>query len=405
MILFMLSGCDFDSGLQTDYYGRASQNHTERREREYVHDRKPHPNTDMESLIIQGNVSAVKNLLERDPSLINKQFGSKGHSILQRAVESSKIGDYDLIDYLLLHPDLKINAKDYYDSTALHSAASKGDPILVEKLIARGAESSKNKYGYGPLDERVERLKKGEDKNIAVYDRDQIVLQLCRIGALTHRDSDPYKCKMVKIFSQAAFESAVQKRNWAYVKDDLERDPSLINQKFGGDQSTLLHNVVKECAAFSLNKEAHWRFLRYVLDSPGLDTNIKDRNGLTALDKAILLTVACEKHDIFQVLCSSKVKPTASKYAEQYSCDEGWKLEKCKSIWTTPSLEENNCIAFLESFRPIESKRKAIKKIELKYHPDRCKDVDCVPKKEFGRQCVDNFWDSLEKHFVPGLPI
>lgn len=91
------------------------------------------------------NASAVRKLLENkvDPNTAEPQRGEPG--LVLAAREDAN----DVLDVLLAHPAVRVDATAHNGNTALMMAAFKGNMAAVKKLLAKGAAI--NRPGWTPL--------------------------------------------------------------------------------------------------------------------------------------------------------------------------------------------------------------------------------------------------------------
>lgn len=115
-----------------------------------------------------GDVARVKELLEREPGLVNARANPWKETPLHCAVDHR----HREVVELLIAKGADVNAEDISRQTPLHEAAIRGHEEMVRLLLAHGADANAaNQWGHTPANSAL------------LFDYDKIAELLCQHGA------------------------------------------------------------------------------------------------------------------------------------------------------------------------------------------------------------------------------
>ena len=109
----------------------------------------------------------------------------------------------------LLEKGADRNQKAHCGNTALHFAAECGHVVIVQELLEKGAEVSRNEHGMTPLLSAAERTKAGVVEFLLgrpEFDREQRVEALELLGASFANDKDSYNLDLAYSYLHRAME-------------------------------------------------------------------------------------------------------------------------------------------------------------------------------------------------------
>ena len=164
---------------------------------------------------------------------------------------------------MLIDKGANVNLTDTAKRTPLHFAAEEGNIPVMEVLLSRGANvNAKDNVGYTPL-MLVAHAKKT---------RPEVAELLLKNGADVNAGDGTGMTMLMKVLTMPAYSSALTQH-----VINAKPDPNLQD---GSGMTALMHCIQK--------KADTWQLPATVCGLPGLDINLADKNGNTALHHAAL---------------------------------------------------------------------------------------------------------------------
>lgn len=222
--------------------------------------------------VANGDLSAVRQCVESvaDINAVNKDDETA-------LMIASKMGYLEIVKYLVEN-DFEVNARVLFgDETALILASQYGHLEIVEFLISKGADKNIQDYsGFTAL------------MWASVRGYFEIVQCLVRYGA---------NANIINRDSWTALEMSKTDEIWEYlssITDNINKNHALINFAINGNLEKFKYfleqganiNATSSCGCTSLMLASKYRYLdilKYLVDN-GVDMNIRDRYGKTALN-------------------------------------------------------------------------------------------------------------------------
>lgn len=246
------------------------------------------PQTDLMNAVENGNLNAVKQLLEKK---VNVNVTNNSYTALMIAAYYAKpVHDdiyLDIVDAILQTPEVNIHHADYHGRTALITAVTKGHLPMVKLLLNHGANvNHANTSGMTAL-------------MIAVQDNSrEVIAELLKVPGINVNTVD---CR-----GNTTLNEAIQRGN-DFIVDQLLSAPE-VNVNFVSHNSetplivavrknseTIVEKLLAKSAHLNLTnaygetplicaaKEGLQMMVRQLLNVPGVAVNHKNKDGDTAL--------------------------------------------------------------------------------------------------------------------------
>lgn len=232
---------------------------------------------EIHELTTNGNIAAVKTLLEKNPGLINSR-----DDLYRTALHLATFKGHRLLAEMLIEFGADVNAKDKFGFTALDFAAIKKRHVFVELLIGSGA-NPKDEDEWDILTPRLLPLMRSSEDlaDLLVTRGEEIFTKLSQGNSfynavLEVKEEQEKKKRPTKHRGAGLIHDAAEKGRLSQIKAILTGNPESVNAKDGRNITPLHYAAVN----------GHIEVVKYLI-AKGAKINSRNNIGITPLYGAV----------------------------------------------------------------------------------------------------------------------